>query len=291
MNVSEKGLNLIRKWEGCYLTAYRDPVGIWTIGYGTTNSDRVITGTEIKSGLVISKALADEWLRKSVEKKYVPLVNKYQSKYNFNQNQFDALVSFCYNVGSIDQLTANGKRSINEIASHITAYNKAGGKVLQGLTNRRNEELKLFNTPCTSQTVVSEPVVNQPVSNIAAHVTVTCETLNIRSGAGTNYGVVAQAHKGGEYDVFEIKGDWGRINGGWFNLKYTNYNKYTVNYYPACSREFVSLISALNSIGVNSSYDYRKKIAQKNNVNNYTGTAQQNIQLLEKLKAGRLIKI
>lgn len=131
----------------------------------------------------------------------------------------------------------------------------------------------------------------QPVQNIVAHVTVTCEELNIRSGAGILNKVVAKAHKGGEYDVYEIKGDWGRINGGWFNLKYTSYNKSTVSYYPACGRGFVSIISALNSIGVNSSFDYRKKIAQKNNVRDYTGTVQQNKQLLEKLKAGRLIKI
>lgn len=61
-------------------------------------------------------------------------------------------------------------------------------------------------------------------SNVVAHVTVTANTLNIRSGAGTKYGIVAKASKGGEYDVYEIKGDWGRINGGWFNLDYTTYN-------------------------------------------------------------------
>ena len=140
MNVSQKGLDIIKKWEGCRLTAYQDSVGVWTIGWGTTNSDMSITGTEIKKGLKISQATADEWLEKSVNKKYAPKVNKY-GKYNFNQNQFDALVSFCYNIGSIDQLTANGTRSIEEISNHIPAYNKAGGKVLQGLVNRRKDEL------------------------------------------------------------------------------------------------------------------------------------------------------
>lgn len=64
-----------------------------------------------------------------------------------------------------------------------------------------------------------------PAQNVLAHVTVTASVLNIRSGAGTSYGVVAKARKGGEYDVYEIKGDWGRINGGWFNLDYTTYTK------------------------------------------------------------------
>lgn len=57
-----------------------------------------------------------------------------------------------------------------------------------------------------------------------AHVTVTANELNIRSGAGVGHSKVAVAKKGGEYDVYEIKGDWGRINGGWFNLDYTTYN-------------------------------------------------------------------
>ena len=69
------------------------------------------------------------------------------------------------------------------------------------------------------------PVVSTPTpSDIKAHVKVTADTLNIRAGAGTKYKVVAHAKQGGEYDVFEISGSWGRINGGWINLKYTTYN-------------------------------------------------------------------
>ena len=59
------------------------------------------------------------------------------SAYNWNQNEFDALVSFAYNIGSIDGLTASGSRSKEEIADKIQAYNKAGGKVLSGLIRRR----------------------------------------------------------------------------------------------------------------------------------------------------------
>ncbi len=147
MMVSKKGLDLIKKWEGCRLTAYEDSVGVWTIGWGTTNSDIAITNTNIREGLKISQQEADEWLEMSVNTKYAPRVEKFNSIYHFNQNQFDALVSFCYNIGSINQLTANGTRSIEEIASHMTAYVHAGGKVLQGLVNRRNDEVALFNTP------------------------------------------------------------------------------------------------------------------------------------------------
>lgn len=145
MEISKNGLDLIKKWEGCRLTAYQDIVGVWTIGYGTTNADIGITGITIKSGLTITKEQAEEWLLESIKRKYLPKVEKYSYKYNFNQNQIDALVSFAYNIGSIDQLTANGTRSISEISKHILAYNTAGGKVVQGLTNRRKEEKELFD--------------------------------------------------------------------------------------------------------------------------------------------------
>ncbi len=146
MKISKKGLNLIKKFEGCRLQAYQDSVGVWTIGYGTTNADKAITGTNICQGLQISQETADEWLRRSIDSKYGPKVDKY-SRYGWNQNEFDALVSFAYNIGSIDQLTANGTRTRAEIAGKIPAYNKAGGKVLAGLTRRRKEEQTLFLTP------------------------------------------------------------------------------------------------------------------------------------------------
>ncbi len=150
MKISDNGLNLIKKFEGCRLTAYQDAVGVWTIGYGTTNADKAITGTTICQGLKISQATADDWLKQSVDKKYSPKVDKY-SKYKWNQNEFDALVSFSYNIGSIDGLTASESRSKEEIADKILAYNRAGGKVLSGLTRRRQEERKLFLTPVANQ--------------------------------------------------------------------------------------------------------------------------------------------
>lgn len=152
LKISSKGLSLIKQFEGCQLTAYQDSVGVWTIGWGTTNSDKSITGLTIKKGVKITQAQADSFLEKSINNKYAPKVNKYYSKYKFNQNQFDALVSFAYNVGSIDQLTNNGKRTIKEISTKFLAYNKAGGKVLAGLTRRRTAEKKLFDTAVVTVT-------------------------------------------------------------------------------------------------------------------------------------------
>lgn len=144
--ISKTGIDLIKEFEGCHLTAYQDEVGVWTIGYGITNADKSITGTTIKSGLKISQSTAEKWLEESLNKKYLPLVMKYDTRYGWNQNEIDALTSFAYNIGSIDQLTANGSRSRETIAKKMLEYNKAGGKVYRGLTRRREAERKLFLT-------------------------------------------------------------------------------------------------------------------------------------------------
>ena len=151
--VSKTGINLIKEFEGCRLTAYRDEVGVLTIGYGITNADKSVTGTSIKAGMKISQSTAEKWLEESLNRKYLPLVMKYDTRYTWNQNEIDALVSFAYNIGSIDQLTANGSRSRETIAKKMLEYNKAGGTVYRGLTRRREAERKLFLTPMEGKEV------------------------------------------------------------------------------------------------------------------------------------------
>lgn len=143
MKISNNGLDIIQKYEGCQLKAYLCPAGVLTIGYGHTGSD-------VEPGMTITKGKALVLLKKDISR-FEKAVSKYDSIYNWNQNQFDALVSFAFNVGSIDQLTNNGKRTISEISSKIPAYNKANGKVLAGLTRRRAEEKKLFDTKVSSK--------------------------------------------------------------------------------------------------------------------------------------------
>ncbi len=138
MKTGQAGINLIKQFEGCRLTAYKCPAGVWTIGYGHTAG--------VKAGQTITRAQAEDFLRADLEK-YEKKVDKY-SRYSWNQNEFDALVSFSYNIGSIDQLTADGTRSKAVIAEKITLYNKAGGRVLEGLKRRREAEKALFLTPC-----------------------------------------------------------------------------------------------------------------------------------------------
>lgn len=134
MKTGQAGIDLIKQFESCRLTAYKCPAGVWTIGYGHTEG--------VKEGDRISAAQAESYLKTDLEK-FEKLVNKY-SKYGWLQNEFDALVSFAYNIGSIDQLTANGTRSKADIAEKILFYNKAKGVVLSGLVKRRQAEREMF---------------------------------------------------------------------------------------------------------------------------------------------------
>lgn len=144
--LSSKGLNLIKSFEGCKLTAYKGlpTEKYYTIGYGHY-------GPDVKAGMKITEQQAEELLVQDC-KKAIKNVNSFMSKYNFNQNQFDALVSFAFNIGSINQLTASGTRTLEQISSKIPAYNKSGGRVIVGLVKRRAKEKELFDTP-TSTTV------------------------------------------------------------------------------------------------------------------------------------------
>ena len=136
MNISNRGLDLIKSFEGCRLSAYRCPAGVLTIGYGRTQG--------VYEGMVITQDQADNMLREDV-KYYADAVDRYNSRFNFTQEEFDALTSFTYNcgVGSL-QAVMSCCNTKQEIAEECKLYNKGGGVVLAGLVRRREEEYKLF---------------------------------------------------------------------------------------------------------------------------------------------------
>ena len=136
MVVSQDCINLIKQFEGCRLEAYLCPAGIPTIGFGHT--------ANVKLGQKITMQQAEAFLKSDLAK-YEKNVNKFDSIYHWTQNEFDALVSFAYNIGSINALVDNGKRNREQIRAALPNYNKGGGKVLQGLVKRRAAELELFN--------------------------------------------------------------------------------------------------------------------------------------------------
>ncbi|WP_379933102.1 lysozyme [Enterobacter sichuanensis] len=144
MQTSDKGIALIKEFEGCKLTAYQDSVGVWTIGYGWTQP---VDGKPIRAGMTIKQETAERLLKTgliSYESDVSRLV-----KVGLTQGQFDALVSFTYNLGARSLSTSTLLRKLNSgdyaaAADEFLRWNKAGGKVLNGLTRRREAERALF---------------------------------------------------------------------------------------------------------------------------------------------------
>jgi GH24 family phage-related lysozyme (muramidase) len=141
VKISEAGLSLIKSFEGCVLTAYLDAVGIWTVGYGHT-------GPSVHRGLTITQKLAEDILAQDVRRFELGVLNNV--KVNLNQNEFDALVSFSFNVGVNALKNSTLLRLLNDgadrsiVAAEFLRWNKGGDKVLEGLTRRRQAEKALF---------------------------------------------------------------------------------------------------------------------------------------------------
>lgn len=144
MKMSPKGLALLKQFEGVKLTAYRDVAGVWTIGYGHTAA---AGGIAPKAGVTITQAQADAMLVNDLGQ-YERAVFRALTK-TPNQNQFDAMVSLCYNIGTGGFSKSSVVRHFNagenaKAANAFLAWNKAGGKVVRGLTVRRSAEMDLF---------------------------------------------------------------------------------------------------------------------------------------------------
>ena len=141
METSQNGIELIKEFEGRRLVAYQDSVGIWTIGYGHTK--------DVWEERLIIKSTADRLLAEDIAEfeKYVDnLVDV-----PLTQNQFDALVAWTFNLGPTNLNESTMLRKLNEgdygsVPEEMRRWNKAGGKVLQGLVRRRNAEAELFDT-------------------------------------------------------------------------------------------------------------------------------------------------
>jgi len=138
MNVSQKGIDLIKQFEGCRLQAYKAVPSeqCYTIGYGHYGSD-------VLPGMVISQAQAEALLAQDLIRYENAVID---AGLSLNQNQFDALVSFAYNCGAGNLKKLVRGRDTQQIADAMLLYNKSGGQVLAGLTRRRQAERALFMT-------------------------------------------------------------------------------------------------------------------------------------------------
>lgn len=144
MQISEKGKNLIKSFEGLRFKAYKVHEGeeYYTIGYGHY-------GADVTKNMIITEGQANKLFDEDI-KKYVNAVNNAKFAFTPNQHQFDALVSFCYNlgVGIMNNFTA---MSSKQVAEEMLLYVNSGGVRLEGLVNRRKKEVELFNTPVNEE--------------------------------------------------------------------------------------------------------------------------------------------
>ena len=148
MKTSERGLNLIKEFEGCKLKAYQCPAGVWTIGIGSTHYG---DGTPVTKNRTLPTEKAAMALLAATIGQYEKAVNNVDV--DLTQNEFDACVCLAYNIGAgnffkstlVKMLKAGDDKA--EIAKQFLRWDKAGGKSLAGLTRRRQAEMDLFLTP------------------------------------------------------------------------------------------------------------------------------------------------
>ena len=139
METSNEGISLIQKFEGCELEAYQCSAGVWTIGYGHTK--------DVIKGMTITKEEAEQMLVDELHE-YENYINEYVTV-ALSQNQFDALVSWVYNLGPANLKASTMLKVLNsgkyeDVPAQMKRWNKAGGKVLEGLIRRREAEACLF---------------------------------------------------------------------------------------------------------------------------------------------------
>lgn len=207
MKVNQDGINLIKKFEGCRLTAYKCPAGVWTIGYGHASG--------VKEGMTITQEQAEEYLKQDLEK-FEKGVDDCV-KVGINQNQFNALVSFAYNCGIGALQTSTLLKKLNKCdfegtANEFLRWNKSNGAVLPGLTNRRVAEREMFLKPAAKGSSDELPYSVRITAN-----------LNIRKEP--NGQIIGSYMKGTTAKVWAIQTvgteKWGKNEKGFFSLKYT----------------------------------------------------------------------
>ena len=139
MKISQKGIDLIKKFEGCKLYAYRDSVGVLTIGYGHIKN--------VKAGMAITQQQAETFLKDDI-KPIETLLNG--MGINYTQSQFDALVSWIFNLGQGNFKSSTmykyivARKTDLEITDQMVKWHNAGGKPLVGLKKRRCAEANMF---------------------------------------------------------------------------------------------------------------------------------------------------
>lgn len=204
MKASQACIDLIKKFEGFRGTAYRDPVGIWTIGYGNTDG--------VKEGDTCTEYEAEGWLKSRCAAISMWIDKNLNPVYHFLQCEHDALVSFAYNcgTGNLRKLTGDGTRSKAQIAEKILEYNKAGGKTLQGLVRRRTEERAMFLGETKNASV--EEILKTHVKKITA-----VPLVNYRIRQTPNGAIIGGTDGKLSVVITGEAGDWYKTDSGYIS--------------------------------------------------------------------------
>lgn len=301
LSLSQNGVEFICKYESYQPYCYHDNTQ-QSIGYGSKCGDGSL---HTEGAHYISKSDALQTMISKVNSEYAPHVRWATQGLTMTQNQFDALCSMCYNTWQVEKspLVRYLKGEISEATARAETaefrINK-GTKYENGLRNRRKAEADLFFSG-------SSPVIIPPTSDGcfpacgSAYSSIVEALKSIGVDSSYNYRAKIAAANG-------IQGYSGTASQNIQLLDLLKSGKlqkptdggdnvpdpppvvdYSETYFPSCSSSFTSIVDALKSIGVDSSMSNRTVIAQKNGITNYSGTADQNTQLLSLLKSGRLI--
>lgn len=183
MKINQATIDLVKEFEGFKANAYKCPAGVWTIGYGTTAAAGV--GIDPKPGMSVTKAEAEGYLQAALDKFADQIAPSITAP--INENEFGAFVSLAYNIGpgafrKSTALSAFNAGDKAKAAKAILLWNKAGGKVLKGLTRRREAERKLFLTSVSGNF--------EGRTSVAQSTTVQASAVQVASGAGAGVAAV-----------------------------------------------------------------------------------------------------
>lgn len=200
MNVSDNGVNLVKQWEGEYLKAYWDDIGsVWTIGYGHTKN--------VYKGQTITLQEAHELLREDLQSHMWKA--KEQITSDLTQNQYDAIASFCFNLGAniltgSKLLTYLNESMWDEACNEMMDYCHGGGRFVQGLWNRRDKEVKLFKEGLYEKQCVQEREYDSSWFTEQRGVFTANTTIKVRKEPSVNSEHIRTLYDGSrfEYDGF-----------------------------------------------------------------------------------------
>jgi len=203
MTIPKQAIKIIKKWEGLRLDAYKCSAGVWTIGYGTTAAAGV--GIDPQQGMAISEYEAELYLEKALVKFAAHVDPNITAP--INDNERSAFLSLAYNIGPYGFAGSSALRHFNAgdkdlAAAAILLWNKAQGKTIQGLVNRRADEQALFLTPVTQDTA---PTPTKRKS-AAQSTTVQASAVAVASGAGSAVTAISSLDSTAQYIVLAFAG-------------------------------------------------------------------------------------